>query len=101
NEPLIEIIGSKTFLPAKGEQLHLKINSPTGYTLNLKVYDMSGKMVRELYDGAGGPQELYWDGKDDSRRQLKLGIYLLNLKAKSSEGKTAVKRTLVVIGTDF
>ncbi|MEO0166364.1 MAG: Ig-like domain-containing protein [candidate division WOR-3 bacterium] len=101
SEPLIEIIGPKTFLPAKGEQLHLRINSPLDYTLNLKVYDMSGRMVRELYDGAGGPQEIYWDGKDDLRRQLKVGIYLLNLKAKSLEGKTIFKRTLVVIGTEF
>ncbi len=101
SEPMVEIVGPKTFLPTRGEQLHLKLNAPLDYTLTLRVYDMSGKMVRELYDGAGGPQEIYWDGKDDLRRQLKIGIYLLNLKAKSSTGSTAVKRTLVVIGTEF
>ncbi len=101
SEPLIEIIGPKTFLPARGEQLYLRINAPIDYKLNLKIYDMSGRMVRELYNGAGGPQELYWNGKDDLRRQLKIGIYLLNLKAQSPEGRILIKRTLAVIGTEF
>ncbi|MCX7995137.1 MAG: lamin tail domain-containing protein [candidate division WOR-3 bacterium] len=100
-EPMVEIVGPKTFLPEKGEQLKIKINSPADYTLNLKVYDMEGRMVRELYDGAGGPQEIYWDGRDDSRKRLKIGIYLLNLRAKSPQGKTTLKRTLAVIGTEF
>ena len=101
SEPVLEIIGTKTFLPENGEQAHLKINSPVDYRLSLKVYDMSGRMVRELYDGAGGPQDIYWDGRDDNRRKLKIGIYLLNLKATSPNGQSIIKRTLLVIGTQF
>jgi hypothetical protein len=58
-------------------------------------------MVRELYQGAGGPQDIYWDGRDDNRRNLKIGIYLVNLKAKSPEGNTKIQRALIVIGTSF
>ncbi len=100
-EPTLEVIGPKTFLPFNGEQAHLRINSPVSYSLTLKVYDMSGRMVRELYQGAGGPQDIYWDGRDDNRRNLKIGIYLVNLKAKSPEGNTKIQRALIVIGTRF
>ncbi|MGB9720938.1 MAG: lamin tail domain-containing protein [bacterium] len=101
DEPELEIVGNKTFLPSMGEQAHIKINSPSNYTLSLKVYDMTGRMVKELYNGAGGPQDIYWDGKDDNKRSLKIGIYLLNLKARSPEGNTKFQRLLVVLGTRF
>ncbi len=101
NEPLLEIAGQKTFLPEIGEQAHIRINSPTDNTLNLSVYDMSGRMVRELYKGTGGPRDIYWNGRDDNRRPLKIGIYLLNLKARSVQGDTKVLRKLIVIGTQF
>jgi DNA/RNA endonuclease YhcR with UshA esterase domain len=101
SEPVLEILGPKTFIPSLGEQAHIKINSPVDYKLDLRVYDMSGRLVRELYNGPGGPQELYWDGKDDNRHPLKIGIYLLNLKATSPQGKVGMKRRLIVIGTRF
>ena len=101
SEPVLEIVGPKTFIPSLGEQAHIKINAPVAYTLNLKVYDMSGRLVKELYQGVGGPQEIFWDGRDDNKRPLKIGIYLLNFKAKSPEGRTKVLRMLSVIGTQF
>ncbi len=101
SEPILEIVGPKTFIPSLGEQAHIKINAPVAYTLTLRVYDMTGRIIKELYQGAGGPQEIFWDGRDDNRHPQKIGIYLLNLKARATDGKTKILRKLLVIGTQF
>ena len=97
--PLLELVTTKTFLPAAGEQAQININSPYDYRLELDIHDMSGRMVRRLYSGAGGPNVVYWDGKDDLARPCKIGIYLMNLKAINSDGKSSFVRSLIVIGS--
>ncbi len=99
NEPLLELVTTKTFLPSGGEQAQININSPYDYRLELDIHDMSGRVVRRLYSGSGGPNVIYWDGKDDLARPCKIGIYLMNLKAISSAGKSTFVRSLVVIGS--
>jgi DNA/RNA endonuclease YhcR with UshA esterase domain len=98
-EPLIDLGGPKTFIPSIGEQAQININSPLDYRLELNIHDMSGRLVRRLYSGAGGPNTLYWEGRDDFARPCKVGIYLLNLKATNSAGKSSHERSLIVIGT--
>ena len=98
-EPLIELVGPKTFIPSIGEQALIKINSPLDHRIELNVHDMSGRLVRRLYTGACGSNTIYWDGRDDLARSCKLGIYLLNLKAITSDGKSSHKRSLIVIGS--
>ncbi len=99
--PKLEILGPKTFLPQIGEQAHLKINSPLDYHLTLDIYDMHGRKIRKLYDGSGGPREIFWNGRNEDSRPCKIGIYLLNLKATSPQGKSEFIRKLIVIGTEF
>ena len=99
NEPVLELKTTKTFLPASGEQAQININSPYDYRLELNIHDMSGRIVRRLYSGSGGPNVLYWDGKDDLARPCKVGIYLMNLKAINAAGKSRFIRGLVVIGS--
>jgi DNA/RNA endonuclease YhcR with UshA esterase domain len=96
--PLIELVGPKTFIPSIGEQAKININSPLDYRLELNVHDMSGRLVRRLYSGAGGPNTVYWNGRDDLARPCTVGIYLLNLKATNGSGKSTHKRILIVIG---
>ena len=97
-EPLIDLVGPKTFIPSIGEQAQININSPFDYRLELNIHDMSGRLVRRLYSGAGGPNTIYWDGRDDFARPCQVGIYLLNLKAINSAGKSSHERGLIVIG---
>lgn len=97
-EPLIELVGPKTFIPSIGEQAQININSPLDYRLELYIHDMSGRLIRRLYSGAGGPNTVYWNGRDDFARPCKIGIYLLNLKAINSGGKSTYERKLIVIG---
>ncbi len=98
SEPLLELVTTKTFIPSAGEQAQININSPYDFRLELDIHDMSGRLVRRLYSGSGGPNILYWNGKDDLARPCKLGIYLMNLKAIDSAGKSSYTRSLIVIG---
>uniref|UniRef100_A0A7C4X958 T9SS type A sorting domain-containing protein n=1 Tax=candidate division WOR-3 bacterium TaxID=2052148 RepID=A0A7C4X958_UNCW3 len=100
-KPKLEIVGPKTFLPERGEQARIKINSPPEDHLTLDVYDMNGRKVKRLYDGAGGPQDIFWNGRDENSRPCKIGIYLLNLKAVNGKGKSEFLRSLIVVGTQF
>jgi DNA/RNA endonuclease YhcR with UshA esterase domain len=99
SEPIIELITTKTFIPSAGEQAEININSPYDHRLELNIHDMTGRLVRRLYSGAGGPNTIYWNGKDDLARPCRIGIYLMNLKAVNSSGKTDYRRSLIVIGS--
>lgn len=98
-EPVLEIATHKTFIPSAGEQAQIRINAPYDHRLELDIHDMSGRVVRRLYSGAGGPNTIYWNGRDDLARPCKVGIYLLNLKARDRAGILTHKRALIVIGT--
>lgn len=100
-QPIIDIIGPKTFIPGIGEQAEILINAPVDYRLDLTVHDMNFRCVKTLYSGAGGPRTIYWDGKNEFARPCKIGIYLLNLKATATTGRSESIRKLIVIGTQF
>jgi flagellar hook assembly protein FlgD len=48
----------------------------TGYA-SLRIYDVSGRLVRTLVDGSlgKGVHELLWDGRDDNGDILASGVY--------------------------
>ena len=63
---------------------------PEGGEVQLRVYGLSGRLVREL---AGGPEVAgehiaVWDGRDERGREVGTGIYFLRL-AHRGEVKTA------------
>ena len=62
---------------------------------SLKVFDVSGAVVRTLLDGwrePGGYSEV-WDGCDDTGKQLSSGVYMLRLEA----GNFTVVRKVVML----
>lgn len=101
SEPQLVIDGPTTFLPGEGEHGTIQINSPPDYTLRLDVHDMTGRIVRNLYQGAGGPHEITWDGRNETGQPCPIGIYLLNLHARAPGSGTEFRRGLIVIGTRF
>ena len=51
--------------------------------VNLRIYDVSGRLVRVLHDTAqkaAGSHEATWDGRDDRGRSLPSGTYLYRLE---------------------
>ncbi|MBK8167435.1 MAG: hypothetical protein IPK64_15940 [bacterium] len=57
---------------------------PRAMPVRLTVHDMSGRLVRVLRDGqegAGGHNEVAWDGRDDTGRAQPSGVYLARMDA--------------------
>jgi len=55
----------------------------TAGQVSLKVFDVSGRLVRTLVDKTlpAGHQEIIWDGKDESGRKLASGAYFCRMTA--------------------
>lgn len=53
--------------------------------VQLKIYDVSGRLVRELVDGIQNPEAdgytAVWDGKDDNGKRMGSGVYLYQITA--------------------
>jgi hypothetical protein len=61
----------------------LEIELPASATVELKVYDVTGREVRRLVQGAmpAGRHRAAWDGKDSRGSRVASGVYWFRLKA--------------------
>jgi flagellar hook assembly protein FlgD len=61
----------------------LEIELPASATVELKVYDVTGREVRRLVQGAmpAGRHRAAWDGKDSRGARVASGVYWFRLKA--------------------
>lgn len=78
------------------EQVEIGYDVPApGGVVSLRVFDVSGRLVRSLVRGfnAPGRKRVLWDGRDDAGNRLPLGIYLLSFEAPG----TSVSRKAVRI----
>lgn len=62
--------------------------------VKLRVFGLSGRLVRRLLDGENvseGQNEIVWNGRDDTGRQVASGAYFYRLEARNfSETKRMV-----------
>jgi hypothetical protein len=67
--------------------------------VRIKVFDIRGRCVRDLLntDPAGITGEAVWDGFDNDRRPLRIGIYILYLEAIDGVGGTIVAAKKAVV----
>ena len=71
-------------------------------TLNLRIYDIKGRLVRTLADGelAGTQGEIVWDGIDDNKQRARIGVYVIFLEATDrSSGKVMTAKAVAVVAT--
>jgi hypothetical protein len=70
--------------------------------VNVRIFDSLGRLVRTLanYDPSASTGQIIWDGLDDDRRRLRMGIYIVLLEAIDSGGGTveSAKAAAVVAG---
>jgi len=73
-------LGDNLFNPRTGGTAKIKFNVPSAGRVSLKIYDISGKLIRTLFesDSGSGDFQKDWDGKDDSGRYVVPGIYFLH-----------------------
>ncbi len=76
-----------------------RLPQPTA-SVNLKIYDMRGRLVRQLLNNAatGAERQVVWDGLNGRGEPLPTGIYIVYLQAirPQSGFLRAVKKTVVL-----
>lgn len=72
------------------------LSAPRSFVL-LQVYDRRGRLRRRLLDGVevGSTLEVSWDGRDDSGRLVRPGVYILSLERSGTDGSVSSARALV------
>jgi len=83
------------FRPLKGDTSKISATIFFPGTVTIKIYDLNGGLVRNLYNGpAGTGATVYtWDGRTDSGQVAASGLYLVRIKGP----KTDVKEKIVLI----
>ncbi len=62
----------------------ISFNLPSASPVSLRIYDVSGKVVRELIAGQimeTGSQQVMWNGRDDDGQMVSAGVYFYKLSA--------------------
>jgi len=64
------------------KQMNIRLQGFAGRKISLKVYDVTGRLVKTFYDNQlmKSNQLIMWDGIDDSGRQTPTGIYFIRLE---------------------
>ena len=67
--------------------------------INLKIYDVRGRLVRRLASNEpGGPAgNIIWDGRDETGSVARVGIYIALLEAINSSGGLERAKGVVVL----
>jgi len=74
--------------------LSLRFDLPADETVELVLFDVSGRQVRMLAKGSFGPgrHDVTWDGRDAQGRATPPGVYLARLKGTRTQATQAVVR---------
>jgi hypothetical protein len=107
--PLTLIIGNATAAPELPQRVQLvgavpnpfnpatdiRFNLPRAMSVKLRLYDISGRLVRTLANGVhpAGPNTVRWNGRDDGGRAVASGTYYARLEA---DGVVNVKSLVLV-----
>ena len=79
--------------------LSYQLTSTVGL-IRIRIFDSVGRLVRILANNepAGAQGEIIWDGMNDNRERVRIGIYIILFEALDSFGKTIemLKSTVVV-----
>jgi len=76
-------------------QTRLGFSLPAAQSIRLRVYDLQGRLVRELAGGLypAGSHEVDWNGRDQAGRSVASGTYFARLEA---DGLSSVKPLVLV-----
>jgi hypothetical protein len=67
--------------------------------ITIEVFNLFGRKVRRIYQGKWQRnQEFIWDGKDDDKKFLPRGIYLLSISYKKEGKERIIKKTCILAG---
>jgi len=95
----LQITKNNPFKPSAGQTVEFKFKSlDTDRTLNLRVYTLSGELVKEWpaeVVSKGTDKVITWNGKNSDGRIVTRGVYLVNL-SDTNDNKNITKKVFVV-----
>jgi flagellar hook assembly protein FlgD len=67
-------------------------------TVHASVYDVSGRAVRTLVNGAlqSGEHTITWNRVDDHNRQIAAGIYFLSFRVEEAAEANRIQKMILV-----
>lgn len=70
------------FDPTKGEKYHLIYKLNRKSFVNISIFSIRGELVRQLKHEVQdiGRWEVEWDGKNDTKKPVAMGLYLINIE---------------------
>lgn len=76
--------------------LQIAFQNQAEYPMSVKVYDITGRLVKNLHNGAiYGSSILKWSGNDENGRAVSQGIYFIRVDNHDS-GETSVHKVLKI-----
>ncbi len=78
----------------------IQCNADDGSKISLKLFDIRGRLIRTLADRASleSVQSLAWDGRDADGQVVPMGVYLVWMEIKLSNGDVSHNSETVVVG---
>jgi len=72
-------------------ELAVRFAPPEAGDVDVAVYDVTGRRVRQLYRGpmSPGAAQLEWDGRDEAGARVSTGVYIV--RANSGEREVSAK----------
>jgi hypothetical protein len=72
----------------------IRFSIPAGGETEVTAYDVSGRLVRRLHQGVlrAGPHALDWDGRDEAGRDVRSGVYFIQVRSGVTTLRTKVFR---------
>jgi len=88
---------SKVYPQPFSSNVNIQYTVPVGSKISLKVYDVSGRLVRTVLNmkQAPGVYNTRWDGKNSYGRSVTSGVYFARLTVNGDEQKATRKLLLV------
>jgi hypothetical protein len=102
-------VPARTFLPLMGESFPIRFRSQRGAQTELRIYDLTGRLVITLFDSrydgaaasaAGQWTSRDWNGRDGQFELLPAGLYVIHLSAVDPRtGNEETQTAPVVLAT--
>ncbi|MCK4667067.1 hypothetical protein KAU33_09970, partial [Candidatus Dependentiae bacterium] len=88
------------FAPDLNETTDVSFNASSGSHVVIRIYNLQGVHVTTIFDGVTSGRAVTWDGKDQLRHKLPIGVYIINIQVVDIDtGKTRIRNYPVVIAT--